>query len=216
MNLCDAMGLRMAMLRLGAAAKQLGVHPGTLRLWTDEGKVPFVRVGKERRFVQADLDAFLGRAAPTRERREALYVRVWGATGQDQESSLQAQEQELRATATAAVVGVFRDRASGLRERRPGLDRLLAAAADGRFTVVRVTHGDRLARFGVRFIQQLLARDGIEVEVLHPKGSAGGMEELLEDFMSLVATFAGRLYGIRSREARKRLLAAAEERTGGG
>jgi len=203
----------MTVLRLGAAAERLGVHPGTLRLWADEGRVPFVRVGKERRFAQADLDALLGRAAPARERQEALYVRASGAT--DQESSLQAQERELRATASGAVVGVYRDRASGLRERRPGLDRLLAAAAEGRFTVVRVTHGDRLARFGVRFIERLLARDGIAVEVLHPKGSAGGVEELLEDFMSLVATFAGRLYGVRSREARRRLLAATGERADG-
>jgi predicted site-specific integrase-resolvase len=32
------------------------------------------------------------------------------------------------------------------------------------------------------------------------------MDELLDDFMSLVATFAGRMYGIRSRQARQRLL----------
>lgn len=206
----------MALLRLSAAAKRLGVHPGTLRLWADCGKVPFLWVGAdqpERRFEEADLEAFLGRGPAPRPRQEALYVRVSGATGR--ESSLQAQEQQLRATASGAVVAVYRDRASGLRERRPGLERLLAAAADGKFTVVRVTHADRLARFGGRWLEQLLARDGVGVEVLHPKGSAGGMEELLEDFMSLVAAFAGRLYGIRSREARRQLLAAAEERTGG-
>jgi putative resolvase len=208
----------MALLRLSAAAKRLGVHPGTLRLWADRGQVPFLWVGAEqpeRRFQEADLEAFLGRAPAPRPRREALYVRVSGATGQ--ESSLQAQEQELRTTASGAVVAVYRDRASGLRERRPGLERLLAAAAGGKgkFTVVRVTHADRLARFGGRWLEQLLARDGVPVEVLHPRGSAGGMEELLEDFMSLVATFAGRLYGSRSREARRRLLAAATERTGG-
>lgn len=120
-----------------------------------------------------------------------------------------SQEEELRRTATGEVVAVFKDRASGLSENRRGLNRLLAAAAQGEFTVVRVTHQDRLARFGVRWLRALLATSGIEVEVLHAKGSAGGMEELLADFMSLVATFAGRLYGIRSREAKQRLLDAA-------
>ena len=81
-----------------------------------------------------------------RQRLECLYVRVSGTTGQ--ESSLDAQEAELRATATGTVARVFRDRASGLREDRPGLEKLLAAAADGQVTVVRVTHEDRLARFG--------------------------------------------------------------------
>ena len=122
-----------------------------------------------------------------------------------------AQEEELRATASAEVVAVFKDKASGLRENRPGLSRLLKAAACGDFTVVRVTHQDRLARFGTVWLGALLARDGVSVEVLHPKGSGGGLEELLADFRSLVATFAGRMYGIRSGEAKRRLLGAAGE-----
>jgi putative resolvase len=40
------------------------------------------------------------------------------------------------------------------------------------------------------------------------------VEELLADFMVLVATFAGRMYGIRSREAKRRLLAAAGKDVG--
>ncbi len=90
-----------------------------------------------------------------RIRLEGLYVRVSGSTGQ--ESSLEAQEAELRATATGEVVKVFRDRASGLREDRPGLNKLLAAVANGAVTVVRVTHEDRLARFGVGQGQQQAA-----------------------------------------------------------
>ncbi len=125
-----------------------------------------------------------------------------------------AQEAELRATAAAEVVGVFKDKASGLRENRPGLARVLKGAAAGEFTVVRVTHRDRLARFGTAWLTALLARDGVTVEVLHAKGSAGGVEELVDDFMSLVATFAGRMYGLRSREAKRRLLAAAGKGVG--
>lgn len=117
------------------------------------------------------------------------------------------QEAELRETATSGSVLVFKDSASGLRERRPGLDRLLTAARAGDITVVRVTHEDRLARFGLRWLVALLERDAVSVEILHPKGSPGGMDELLADFMSLVTTFAGRMFGIRGREAKQRLLA---------
>jgi excisionase family DNA binding protein len=202
----------VSLLRLGPAAEYVGVHPVTLRRWADEGRVAVRWVGRERRFDSTVLDALVGQAHEERPRREALYVRVSGATGQ--ESSLVAQEEELRVTATAEVVTVFKDKASGLRENRPGLNRLLKAAASGDFTVVRVTHQDRLARFGIAWLSALLARDGVTVEVLHPKGSAGGVEELLADFMSLVATFAGRMYGIRSREAKRRLLAAAGKDVG--
>ena len=196
----------MSLLRLGPAAEYIGVHPVTLRRWADEGRVAVTWVGRERRFDSALLDAFVGRVEAERPRREALYVRVSGAAGR--ETSLVAQEAELRATAAAEVVAVFKDKASGLRENRPGLSRLLKGAAAGEFTVVRVTHRDRLARFGAEWLSALLARDGVTVEVLHAKGSAAGVEELMGDFMSLVATFAGRMYGMRSREAKRRLLAA--------
>jgi putative resolvase len=50
---------------------------------------------------------------------------------------------------------------------------------------------------------------------LHPKRS-GGREELLDDFSSLVAVFAGCLYGMRSAGARRRLLAGPAQRPEGG
>ncbi len=203
----------MTLLRLKAAAEVLGVHPVTLRRWADEGRVPVVRPGRERRFRTEELERFLGLAPRAVPRREALYVRVSGTTGQ--ESSLAAQEAELRATSTGEVVGVFRDRASGLREHRPGLDRVLAMARAGQISVVRVTHEDRLARFGSAWLRQLLERDGVLLEVAHPKGSGGGLEELLEDFTALVATFAGRMYGIRSKEAKRRLLVQAQQKVSG-
>jgi len=202
-------------LRIGPAARRLGVHNTTLRRWADEGLIPFVRVGDERRFALSDLDAYVtARSGVTQERVEALYVRVSGSSGQ--ETSLAAQEAELRGSAVGEVHKVYRDRASGLRENRPGLTKLLADAAQGKFSVVRVTHEDRLARFGVGWLRALLERDAVTVEVLHSKGSAGGMDELLADFMALVATFAGRLYGIRGREAKQRLLVEAEARVNTG
>ncbi|MEV0804889.1 hypothetical protein [Micromonospora sp. NPDC050200] len=55
-------------------------------------------------------------------------------------------------------------------------------------------------------LKQLLAVHGATLDVLHPK-KLGGREELLEDFVSLVTMFARRLYGMRSVENRRRLLA---------
>lgn len=47
-------------LTLGQAARVLGIHPTTLRRWTDEGVLPCLRTpGGHRRFLQEDLDAFL-------------------------------------------------------------------------------------------------------------------------------------------------------------
>jgi excisionase family DNA binding protein len=196
--------IAMELLRLSRAAKRLGVHPVTLRLWADSGKIPVTWVGRERRFSSVDVEAMKVTSSSERVRLEALYVRVSGSSGQ--ESSLETQEKELRATSDGEVVRVFKDRSSGLREDRPGLNRLLQLVADGSVTVVRVTHEDRLARFGVGWLKRLFAVHGVTLEVLHPK-KLGGRDELLEDFISLVAAFAGRLYGMRSADARRRLLA---------
>ncbi|MFF4259123.1 IS607 family transposase [Streptomyces sp. NPDC001663] len=198
----------MELLRMSKAAKRLGIHPMTLRQWALDEKIPFTWVGRERRFSSVDIEN-LKRGGTDRPRLELLYVRVSGSTGQ--ETSLAAQEEELRTTATGEVVKVVKDRGSGLKENRPGLSRVLAMVSDGSVTVVRVTHEDRLARFGVGWLKQLFAVHGVTLEVLHPKKS-GGREELLEDFVSLVTTFAGRLYGMRSAESRRRLLAEAAER----
>ena len=110
---------------------------------------------------------------------------------------------------------VFRDRASGLREDRPGLEKLLSAAAERQVTLVRVTHEDRLARFEAGWLRRLPAVHGATVEVLHSKAQ-GGREELPEDFISLVTTFAGCLYGMRSAAARRRLLAEPDRCPPGG
>src|SRR5919108_2969382 len=199
----------MELLCMSKAAKCLGIHPMTLRQWAVDGKIPFSWVGRERRFSLVDVENMKRGSdlATSRPRREVLYVRVSGSSGQ--ESSLAAQEEELRAASTGEVVKVVKvveDRGSGLRENRPGLNRVLAMVSDGSVTVVRVMHEDRLARFGVGWLKRLFAVYGVTVEVLHPS-RLGGRDELLEDFVSLVTTFAGRLYGMRSAENRRRLLA---------
>lgn len=198
---------------MSKAAQRLGIHPMTLRQWAVDGKIPFVWVGRERRFSSVDVENMKrgSDSAASRPRLELLYVRVSGTNGQD--SALGAQEEELRATSSGEVVKVVKDRGSGLRENRPGLNRVLAMVSDGSVTVVRVTHEDRLARFGVGWLKRLFAVHGVTLEVLHPKKS-GGRDELLDDFASLVTTFAGRLYGMRSAQARQRLLTETGHRTG--
>jgi putative resolvase len=199
------------LLRLSKAAKRLGIHPMTLRQWAVDGKIPFSWVGRERRFSSVEVENMKrgSDSAASRPRLELLYVRVSGSNGQ--ESSLVAQEEELRATSSGEILKVVKDRGSGLRENRPGLNRVLAMVSDRSVTVVRVTHEDRLARFGVGWLKRLFAVYGVTVEVLHPK-QIGGRDELLEDFIALVTTFAGRLYGMRSAENRKRLLVESGQR----
>jgi predicted site-specific integrase-resolvase len=118
------------LLRLAKAARRFGVQTVTLRLWAIDGKIPFVWVGRERRFSCIGVENMKrGGPAAVRPGRVVLYVRVCGSTGR--ETSLQAREAELRATASGGHVVVVHDRGSGLQADRPGLNRVLRLAAEG-------------------------------------------------------------------------------------
>jgi len=196
------------LLRLAIAAKRLGVHPVSLRRWADKGTIPVSWVLGERRFAIKDLDNLLEQQKGPKPRAVAGYARVSGSSGQ--ETSLAAQITEIKLAAGDALVKTYQDRGSGLREKRLGLDKMLKDAQLGTFNVLMVTHSDRLARFGVTWLEEILHHYGVKVEVLHENQQLTGREELLNDFMSLVSTFAGRLYGMRGKEAREKLLDSAK------
>ncbi|MHB1524803.1 MAG: IS607 family transposase [Candidatus Dormibacteria bacterium] len=202
----------MELVRIGEAAKMTGLHQQTLRRLAADGEVPvsWSPSGKERRFDKEDLRRLMGRLGTVETVRvEAHYVRVSGATGQ--ETSLADQEAELSRTATGVVYKVYRDRGSGLAEGRRGLQRLLRDAEVGRFNVVRVTYPDRLARFGVTWLEMLLADRGVALEALDDARFKSPQAELMSDFMSLIASFSGKFYKLRSWENQQRLVNVAAE-----
>lgn len=207
----------MKIYRIAQAAEYVGLTPRGLRQACVEGRIEYDWTASHQRiFNKEQLDAFLGRKgkeAPKPARVEAFYCRVSGTTGQ--ESSLANQEDELRKTATAAAFKVYKDRASGLRENRKALDRMLDDAAEGRFNVLRVTHSDRLARFGSVWIERYLKQCGVELEVLHAKADKSIHEELMEDFLAIIASFSGRFYKMRSKENQVLLLETAREKLDG-
>jgi predicted site-specific integrase-resolvase len=186
------------------------VHPQTLRGWEARGRITAVRLNErgDRRFDSDDVARLLrensGLPEPSPQPVHAGYVRVSGRG--DQLSSLAAQEVELTGAAGGTLVAVFHDVGSGLSEKRRGLHSALAAARRGEFTTLWVTHEDRLARFGLRWIRELFTAAGVEVKVVHPKSGGSPEAELVADFVALVASFSGCLYGQRSAEAKRRLL----------
>ena len=206
---------------VGKAAKMLGIHPQTLRRLTIDGRITcsFLKTvsGRlDRRYSQAEIDRLtqeLYLKKPKSQRRAVLYLRVAGQTGQ--EPSLTSQEAELRAACAVAgveVVAVFKDCASGLNERRVGLLKALKALSTGDATEIRVTHADRLGRFGVDWLRTLIESYGASLIILHPKETVAPEEELLADFMALIASFSGRVYGQRSAALRRKLLTVARAR----
>ncbi len=100
------------------------------------------------------------------------------------------------------VVDVVTDVASGLNEKRSGLQKLLDMAVKHEIDVVVVEFRDRLTRFGFEYLARFFESHGVRVEVVE-ESEKGYMDELVEDFVALVTSFAARIYGKRSQKFRK-------------
>ena len=140
-----------------------------------------------------------------------LYARV---SGHDQKEDLQRQVQQLEQWALVARSGqltlTLTDIGSGLDTERKNLQRLLTLVQDYQVAEVVVTFSDRLTRFGLSYLRSLFSGYGVTLTVLHPDDEKTPEQELTEDLLALIASFAGRLYGLGSRK-QKALLACAKQ-----
>lgn len=130
----------------------------------------------------------------------AIYARVSSC---DQRADLDRQVARLTAVATERRLPptkVVAEVGSGLNGHRTKLLSLLRDPAMG--TIV-VEHRDRLARFGVEYLQAALAAQGRRVVVVEQAEVA---DELVRDMVEVLTSFCARLYGRRS--ARRRAEAA--------
>lgn len=140
-----------------------------------------------------------------------LYARV---SGHDQKEDLQRQVQQLEQWAFVARTGqrtlTLTDIGSGLDTERKNLQRLLTLVQDYQVAEVVVTFSDRLTRFGLSYLRSLFSGYGVTLTVLHPDDEKTPEQELTQDLLALIASFAGRMSGLRSRK-QKALLACAKQ-----
>ncbi len=164
-------------------------------------------MGIEARIPRSEIERLLGQAE---SRLLILYARV---SGHDQQSDLDRQIERLQTWARAQRVGqemlVLSDIGSGLNAARKRLQQLLKLVCDDRVAEVAITSPDRLTRFGTDYLQTLFTSFGVTFTILDPTEEKTPEQELTEDLLSIMASFAGKLYGMRSQK-QKELLECAE------
>lgn len=186
-------------MRVLQAAKQLGISTSTVRKYCREGTLEFtLNPAGQRLITQGALDKFIG--------KNPEIITVYYVRSSSGDKALTEGQLISLTEAYGEPAKVYRDSGSGLNENRVNLQRLLRDAGKGKFTRVCVTYEDRLARFGVEYIRQLLAKDNVELIVQHENVKHSLEEELLKDFMNIIASFSGKFYRLRSREAQEQLL----------
>jgi putative resolvase len=186
-------------MRLKEWAAQQGIHYQTAWKWFRDGKLPVPA-------LQTPSGTILVQSAADASRSDdgglGLYARV---SSHDQRADLDRQVSRLTqwaaaASASARVVRVEAEVASGVTGRRPKLRRLLA---DPAVRTVVVTHRDRLARMNAELVEAALWAHGRRLVMLDDGEET---DDLLGDMVEVLTGWCARLYGRRS--ARNRALKA--------
>ena len=184
----------------------------TLRRWEKRALIsPKRTLGGHRRYSMADLM----RAGYTNKEHKTsdqihpkkltlLYSRV-SSHKQKKRGDLDRQQQYLEQYCAKEHIPNYvqiTDTASGRNTKRSGLKRLFKLIKAGKVARVVITFKDRLTRFGLEFIVQYCALFNVAIIALKNSLGKTVQQELVDDMMSLIACFSGKLYGLRSQQAR--------------
>jgi putative resolvase len=177
-------------VKLSEWARQQGVSYQTAWRWVKAGTMPVpVR--------QAASGTWLVDGAPARaEGRVVVYCRVSCA---DQKADLDRQAVRVVEGANRlgfAVGEVVKEVGSGLNGRRRELHRILA---DAEVSVIVVERRDRLARFGVEYLEAVLSATGRRLVVLDAEETT---DDLVVDISEVLTAMCARLYGRRAAKNR--------------
>lgn len=180
----------MSWVRIKKAAEILKISVTTLRVWSNEGKIEYaLSAAGQRVYNEEYLHSLIN--PETTVTHKIFYTRSSG--GKD--TSLKTQEQKLT-KAYGQPTKIYTDKASGLNENRKGLKALINHCKEHPSTIY-ITNKDRLTRFGYTYLEQLLHAYNTTITILDDDTTKEPHEILLQDFMSLLASFSGKYYRLR-------------------
>ena len=175
----------MKKMKLSDYAKYKGVTVRTVRNWYYKGLVKFEYSPTNRVYVVIDDEE-------VKKLKVAVYARV---SSSENKKNLETQKERLINYANAKGYNVaicVTEIGSGLNDKRPKLEKLLL---DKDIDIIIVEHKDRLARFGINYLQKILNLYGRKIEIINEVDT--DKEDLIQDFISIITSFCSRIYGQR-------------------
>lgn len=171
-------------LKLSVWAKNHGVCYRTAWNYYRDGKIKTER-------LPSGMVVVIGEKK-LKEEITVIYARV-SSSENKKNLDEQAKRLEQFCVAKGWVIGkTIKEIGSGLNDNRKKLEKILS---DKTITRIVVEHKDRLARFGLNYIKQLLEIDGREIVIVNMQDNS--RDDLMQDFVSIITSFTARLYGLR-------------------
>ena len=198
-------------LSIKEAAEILGVSDETLRNYERDGKLsPTYTDGGHRRYKRIDIEKFAGTyvepVTKVGTNRVAIYCRV-SSHEQKQKGDLERQVGRMTTEALKrnySIISVFDEVGSGMNDSRKKLQKLFELVESKSIDIVLVEHKDRLSRFCFNYLVSYFKSYGIKIELAEEILGKGYETELVEDILSLMASFSAKIYGKRSSQNRRK------------
>jgi len=193
--------------------KYLNVSKSSLHRWDKSGKLrPIKTAGGHRRYKISDLEQFIGKENEIESSNETLVAIYSRCSTLDQKNhgDLDRQSQrnlEYCVERNYKIEHLIKDIGSGLNDKRSGFVRLCQLVIDRKIDKVIIENKDRLTRFQFNLIEKFFDSCGVKIEI-SSKTEQTEENELVNDVMMLIASFAGRHYSKRAKENRKKRINA--------
>ena len=187
----------MFMIRLNEMAKRLNVSVKTLQRWDREGILIAKRTPTDRRYYTEDQYLEYIGSSTKSKRKTIAYVRVSSA---NQKDNLRNQITFIRNYVNAKgeiLDDVIEDIGSGLNyNRKHWNDLLLNQIPKGEIEKIYITYKDRFVRFGFDWFERFCNHYNCEIVVINNPDTSP-QKELVDDLISIIHVFSGRIDGLR-------------------
>jgi len=196
--------------KVSELARLMSVSRVTVIKWIRSGRIHAYNINGYYYIPESEVEKLL-RGVHVTARKIAVYARVSRNTQKDDlERQVTSLEDYVRRQFPHAEYIVVKDVASGLKEDRRGLRKLIDLARRRQIDAVVVAYKDRLTRFGFAYLEELFKAYGVRVIVAFQEEPKDYMQELVEDLIEIVTSFASKIYGKRSHKYR-RVVEAVEQ-----
>lgn len=186
----------MTMLKPKEMAERLGVTVRTLQIWDSKGVLKAYRTPTNRRYyTEEQYLNYIGKSELTK-RKNVAYARV---STNGQKDDLKNQIGFIRQYVNAKGVVLdetMTDVGSGLNYNRKKWNKLLEEVMNNQIDTIYITYKDRFIRFGYDWFERLCKMHNTKIVVLN-NVETSPTQEMIDDMVSIVHVFSGRLSGLR-------------------
>lgn len=184
----------MTMMKPKEMAERLGVR--TLQIWDKKGILKAYRTPTNRRYyTEEQYLEYTGQSLQSK-RLNVAYARV---SNNSQKDDLKNQISFIRQYVNAKGVildDTITEIGSGLDYNRKKWNELLEKVMQNKIDTIYITYKDRFIRFGYEWLERLCKIHDTKIVVLNNVETSPS-QEMIDDMVSIVHVFSGRLSGLR-------------------